>query len=80
MNLTQEIIEQAYIHAKSTGKTPDTLRISNDLWRQLRQECEDHNMLVLDDGSTKDDSEKLQFNGMDVTVVNAGEFFRYSIQ
>lgn len=80
MNLTQEIIEQAYIHAQSTGKTPDTLRISEDLWRQLKQECEDHKMLVLDDGSTKEDPEKLQFNGMDVTVVNAGEFFRYSIQ
>tara|TARA_R100000655_G_scaffold110133_1_gene168187 strand:+ start:80703 stop:80945 length:243 start_codon:yes stop_codon:yes gene_type:complete len=80
VKLTEEIIDQAYVHAKSTGKTPDTLRISNDLWRQLKQECEDHKMLVLDDGSTKEDPEKLQFNGMDVTVVNAGEFFRYSIQ
>lgn len=75
MKLTEEIIDQCYIHAKSTGKTPDTLRISADLWQQLRKECEDHKML-----KTKEDPEKLQFNGMDVTVVNAGEFFRYSIQ
>lgn len=75
MKLTEEIIDQCYIHAKSTGKTPDTLRISADLWQQLKQECEDHKML-----KTKEDPEKLQFNGMDVTVVNAGEFFRYSIQ
>ena len=41
MKITEEIIDQCYVHAKSTGKTPDTLRISNDLWQQLKQECED---------------------------------------
>jgi len=75
MKITEEIIEQAYIHAKSTGKTPDTLRISEELWYDLKKEADQHEILI--DRSPDGPSE---FNGMDVTVVNAGEFFRYSIQ
>lgn len=82
MGLAEEIIEQAYIHAQSTGKTPDTLRISRELWQELQNEYEDRKMLVemSDDELEKVEEDRLRFNGMDVTVVDAGEFFRYALQ
>lgn len=73
MNLTEEIIKDAHEHWQDTGKAPDTLKITHELWAQLKQEADNHKMLV-------SDPDELSFNGMRVTLVDDNTFLRYAMQ